>query len=153
MRSIIAETIIGFGSGIIVGSGLVALLTVLGIIPRLVQLSKSYTFVKSYQAAVILGGIIGTLFFLQSNFDPCSHTYPSIVRTIPWCFYRNACSSIDRGAKCFSHLNEKIRNEHSTVVVINGNRIRQNFWLSFPLDHLCRYYVIVKYVNLMRDNR
>lgn len=68
MRSIIAETIIGFGSGIIVGSGLVALLTVLGIIPRLVQLSKSYTFVKSYQAAVILGGIIGTLFFPSVKF-------------------------------------------------------------------------------------
>ncbi|PWU68597.1 stage V sporulation protein AB [Gracilibacillus dipsosauri] len=78
MRSIIAETIIGFGSGIIVGSGLVALLTVLGIIPRLVQLSKSYTFVKSYQAAVILGGIIGTLF----SFSQISIHVPILIQVL-----------------------------------------------------------------------
>lgn len=37
---------IGFGGGIAVGSGFVAFLTVLGIIPRLMQLSKTFCYIR-----------------------------------------------------------------------------------------------------------
>ncbi|UOQ85924.1 stage V sporulation protein AB [Gracilibacillus salinarum] len=57
---IIAEIAIGFGSGLMVGTGFVAFITVLGIIPRLVQLSKSNHWLKNYQASVIIGAMIGT---------------------------------------------------------------------------------------------
>ncbi|SER14646.1 stage V sporulation protein AB [Gracilibacillus ureilyticus] len=60
IRVWILEVFIGFGSGIMVGSGFVAFLTVLGIIPRLVQLSKSYRFLSSYQTSVIIGALLGT---------------------------------------------------------------------------------------------
>jgi stage V sporulation protein AB len=50
---------IGFGGGIVVGSGLVALLTVLGIVPRLMQLSKTYRSIRSYEISIILGAVIG----------------------------------------------------------------------------------------------
>ncbi|MBM7569770.1 stage V sporulation protein AB [Aquibacillus albus] len=55
----LAEVFVGFASGLVVGTGFVAFLTVLGIIPRLVQLSKSIKYVNKYQAAVILGALLG----------------------------------------------------------------------------------------------
>ncbi|WP_208588174.1 stage V sporulation protein AB [Gracilibacillus suaedae] len=57
---IVVEIAIGFGSGLMVGAGFVAFLTVLGIIPRLVQLSKSIDWMKHYQASVIVGTLLGT---------------------------------------------------------------------------------------------
>ncbi len=54
------EGLTGFASGLAVGCGFVALLTVLGIIPRLVQLSKSAHLIKSYTGAVIAGTLFGT---------------------------------------------------------------------------------------------
>lgn len=56
----VAEIIIGLASGLAVGTGFVAFITVLGIIPRLIQLSKSERFIRVYMACVILGSVIGT---------------------------------------------------------------------------------------------
>lgn len=56
------EVFIGLGSGFIVGSGFVAFLTVLGIIPRLVQLSKSVKSLILFQNSVILGAMLGNYF-------------------------------------------------------------------------------------------
>ncbi|WHY70316.1 stage V sporulation protein AB [Fictibacillus enclensis] len=50
---------IGFGGGIAVGSGFVAFLTVLGIIPRLMQLSKTFCYIRGYEWSVILGAVLG----------------------------------------------------------------------------------------------
>ncbi|WP_026570068.1 MULTISPECIES: stage V sporulation protein AB [Sediminibacillus] len=57
---ILIEIFIGLASGLIVGTGFVAFLTVLGIIPRLVQLSKTKAFVKTYEAGVTFGALFGT---------------------------------------------------------------------------------------------
>lgn len=54
------EIILGFASGIAVGAGFVAVLTMLGIIPRLVQLSRSNDSIKLYTAATVIGAIVGT---------------------------------------------------------------------------------------------
>jgi stage V sporulation protein AB len=50
---------IGIGGGIAVGSGLVAFLTVLGIVPRLMQLSKTYEATRSYEWSIISGSVLG----------------------------------------------------------------------------------------------
>ncbi|MGC4376421.1 stage V sporulation protein AB [Fictibacillus sp. Mic-4] len=57
--NILITIFIGFAGGIAVGSGFVAFLTVLGIVPRLMQLSKTYSRIRSYEASVTLGAIIG----------------------------------------------------------------------------------------------
>ncbi|WP_138416854.1 stage V sporulation protein AB [Aquibacillus sediminis] len=54
------EIFIGFASGLVVGTGFVAFLTVLGIIPRLIHLSKTEPFIRAYEIAVILGALYGT---------------------------------------------------------------------------------------------
>ncbi|PAD36819.1 stage V sporulation protein AB [Terribacillus saccharophilus] len=55
------ELLIGLSAGLATGAGFVAFLTVLGIIPRLVQLSKTQNFLISYEAGVTAGAFAGTI--------------------------------------------------------------------------------------------
>ncbi|MBO1514703.1 stage V sporulation protein AB [Metabacillus bambusae] len=50
--------IIGLSGGLVVGTGFVAFLAVLGIIPRLTQLTKTNHFIQVYEWAIILGTVI-----------------------------------------------------------------------------------------------
>ncbi|WP_310359371.1 stage V sporulation protein AB [Neobacillus drentensis] len=59
MISILAIIFLGVASGLAVGSGFVAFLTVLGVIPRLTQLSKTMKMIQQYEWAVVLGALTG----------------------------------------------------------------------------------------------
>ncbi|WP_337019905.1 stage V sporulation protein AB [Oceanobacillus massiliensis] len=69
------QLVIGFSGGLAVGAGFVAFITVLGIIPRLIQLSKTETLIRVYSASVILGLIMGTYF----SFAAVSYNQPLIA--------------------------------------------------------------------------
>ncbi|WP_096188551.1 stage V sporulation protein AB [Evansella halocellulosilytica] len=59
MSNEIISIMIGLSGGLAVGSGLVAFLTVLGIVPRLAHLTKTTNRLHSYEWAVIIGSQIG----------------------------------------------------------------------------------------------
>jgi stage V sporulation protein AB len=67
---ILSVIFIGLASGLMVGAGFVAFLTVLGIIPRLTQLSKSMRMIHFYEWAVVLGVLAGVFASLR---DPALH--------------------------------------------------------------------------------
>ncbi|MGM8211665.1 stage V sporulation protein AB [Virgibacillus sp. W0430] len=81
----IFEILIGFAGGLAVGSGFVAVITVLGIIPRLIQLSKSEHLIKVYGACAILGTLFGT--FL--SFTSIALSFPVVV-LIVWGVFHGA---------------------------------------------------------------
>lgn len=54
------QAFLGFASGIAVGAGFVAILTMLGIVPRLIQLSQSKYNMKLYTVALIFGTLLGS---------------------------------------------------------------------------------------------
>ena len=56
--------IVGFGNGLIVGSGIVALITLLDIVPRLSQLTKTYKYMRSYEQILIIGSVIAAFLSL-----------------------------------------------------------------------------------------
>lgn len=56
--------IIGFANGIIVGSGIVALLTLLDIIPRLAQVTKTYKFISLYEDVIACSATIAAFLSL-----------------------------------------------------------------------------------------
>lgn len=58
----LVQGLIGFSGGIAVGAGFVAFITVLRIIPRMIQLSKTDRLVKAYIASIVLGLLLGTCF-------------------------------------------------------------------------------------------
>lgn len=65
--------VVGLGWGLAVGCGFVAFLSVLGIIPRLTQLSKTESFLHAYEWAVVLGGLSGSVASLNDfsfHFSP-----------------------------------------------------------------------------------
>ncbi len=49
------------------GAGFVAFLTVMGIVPRLMQLTKTMRFVQAYEGAVISGAVFGGWETLNMN--------------------------------------------------------------------------------------
>nr|WGD61754.1 stage V sporulation protein SpoVAB [Bacillus subtilis]WGD74844.1 stage V sporulation protein SpoVAB [Bacillus subtilis]WGD91790.1 stage V sporulation protein SpoVAB [Bacillus subtilis] len=65
--SVLFIIFVGLGGGITVGAGFVAFLTVMGIIPRLMRLTKTMRFVQAYEAAVILGAVCGGWETLHMN--------------------------------------------------------------------------------------
>ncbi|WP_079709921.1 stage V sporulation protein AB [Paraliobacillus ryukyuensis] len=54
------DVFVGLASGLVVGTGFVAFITVLGILPRLIQLSKTREQLHLYEFAVIIGVLFGT---------------------------------------------------------------------------------------------
>lgn len=62
---IILVVFIGLAGGLAVGAGFVAFLAVLGIIPRLTQLSKTMKMIHWYEWAIVFGAIIGTFTSLR----------------------------------------------------------------------------------------
>lgn len=74
--NIIFVIFIGLAGGLAVGSGFVAFLTVLGIIPRLTQLSKTMKMISWYEWAVVLGAVAGGVGYLR---DPIFHLSPLAV--------------------------------------------------------------------------
>ena len=53
----VAVSLLGFSNGIFVGGGIVALLTLLDIVPRLAQLTDTYDRIKVYEKIVIIGAV------------------------------------------------------------------------------------------------
>ncbi|MBN2909765.1 stage V sporulation protein AB [Polycladomyces sp. WAk] len=61
---------IGFAGGIAVGSGFVAFITVLDIVPRLAQLSKTPDRIHAYESAIVAGAVTATWLDLRGwSFD------------------------------------------------------------------------------------
>ncbi|HWO97492.1 MAG TPA: stage V sporulation protein AB [Bacillus sp. (in: firmicutes)] len=58
---------IGLAGGLAVGAGFVAFLTVLGVIPRLMQLTKTMKYVQGYEWGVIMGAVCGGWMSLHSH--------------------------------------------------------------------------------------
>ncbi|MBD1372963.1 stage V sporulation protein AB [Hazenella sp. IB182357] len=52
--------IIGLASGFVVGSGFVAFITVLDIVPRLAQITRTYHSIRSYEYGISLGVLVFT---------------------------------------------------------------------------------------------
>ncbi|MFZ4452200.1 stage V sporulation protein AB [Salibacterium aidingense] len=75
---VLITMIVGLSGGLAVGSGFVAFISVLGIIPRLVQLTNTEKAAKAYEIAVIGGAVFGTAAVLH----PFQFSFPAFF-TIP----------------------------------------------------------------------
>ncbi|WP_217585388.1 stage V sporulation protein AB [Lentibacillus saliphilus] len=74
----IVECVIGFAGGLAVGAGYVAFLTVLGVIPRLIQLSKTRNLISVFATCIILGSMFG----IYLSFSNVSWDHPVVLLVI-----------------------------------------------------------------------
>jgi len=58
---IILTAAIGVGTGLVVSGAVFAFITIVGVVPRLAQKTKTEQHIRIYESAIILGGIFGTL--------------------------------------------------------------------------------------------
>jgi stage V sporulation protein AB len=112
------EVIIGFSGGLAVGAGFVAFLTVLGIIPRLIQLSKTVHLIKVYTACVVLGSLVGTYF----SFTNITWTHPVILLVI-WGLFHGIFNGMLAAAltevlNVFPILSKRIGLEKKLVILL-----------------------------------
>jgi stage V sporulation protein AB len=64
---IIFSLFVGFAGGLAVGAGFVAFLTVLKMIPRLTQLTKTMKMIHHYELAIVIGVLTGSWLGLQDH--------------------------------------------------------------------------------------
>lgn len=69
---IILIILVGFAGGVAVGSGFVAFLTVLGVIPRLTQLTKTMKYIRAYEWSVVIGATSGSWIYLREGYHNLS---------------------------------------------------------------------------------
>ncbi|GIP32330.1 stage V sporulation protein AB [Paenibacillus sp. J2TS4] len=72
------QVLIGLAGGLVVGTGMVAFLIVLDIIPRLAQVTKSQRFIHWYEGAVISGSLYWTFadfFHWKTHLTPFSTAF------------------------------------------------------------------------------
>lgn len=63
--NVLLVIIIGLAGGLAVGGGFVAFLTVLGVLPRLTQLTKTMNYSQSYEWSVVSGALFASWFGLR----------------------------------------------------------------------------------------
>lgn len=63
---IILAVFVGLAGGLAVGAGFVAFLTVLKVIPRLTQLTKTMKMIHHYELAIVIGAVAGGWLGLQN---------------------------------------------------------------------------------------
>lgn len=114
----IIEAIVGLSGGLAVGCGFVAFLTVLGIIPRLIQLSRTLHLVKVYTACVVIGSIIGTyLSFVNATWN-----HPEILLAIWGAFHGifngMLAAALTEVLNVFPLVSKRIRLENKLILFI-----------------------------------
>ncbi len=57
----IVVPVVGLSNGIMVGAGIVALLSVLQIIPRFAQITRTYNYIRLYEDVIIVGAVVASI--------------------------------------------------------------------------------------------
>jgi len=65
-----ASVIIGFASGLVIAGAVYAFLTIVGVVPRLAQKTRTTMQIKYHETALALGGIFGTLTIIFQFYVP-----------------------------------------------------------------------------------
>jgi len=115
---IISILFLGIASGLAVGSGFVAFLTVLGIIPRLTQLSKTMKMIQHYEWAVVFGALAGVGASLR---DPILHipSFSLILLGITGgIFYGMLAAALTEVLNVLPILAKRIRLDGEIVILI-----------------------------------
>ncbi|MEA4972222.1 MAG: stage V sporulation protein AB [Candidatus Metalachnospira sp.] len=72
----------GLGSGTVIAAGVFALISTIGIVPRMAEKTKTSNSIKIYESSITLGGIAGTLLMYGDINIPIS---PIIIAVFEFC--------------------------------------------------------------------
>jgi len=71
--------IVGFASGLVIAGAVYAFITIVGVVPRLAQKTRTTGYVKTYESALALGGIFGTLTMIFRLYLPVGNVAVVVI--------------------------------------------------------------------------
>lgn len=77
---------IGFSGGIVVAGAVFAFITIIGIVPRLVQKTKTKDYIILYENCIVLGGILGTIPLIDQLYIPFGQVGNAVFGTFAGIF-------------------------------------------------------------------
>ncbi|MEH7107408.1 MULTISPECIES: stage V sporulation protein AB [Bacillaceae] len=133
---ILATLFLGFASGLAVGSGFVAFLTVLGVIPRLTQLSKTMKMIHHYEMSVIIGAVTGVVASLRDPAFNVSALFLIPLGLAGGVFVGMLAAGLTEALNVFPILAKRIRLDGKIVILIMAIVLGKIFgsifqWLYF----------------------
>lgn len=115
---ILAVLFLGLASGLAAGSGFVAFLTVLGVIPRLTQLSKTMKMIQHYEWAVVIGALVGVLGSLRDPVLNFSAYFLIFLGLAGGIFYGMLAAALTEVLNVLPILAKRIRLDHEIIYLI-----------------------------------
>ncbi|MCM3566729.1 stage V sporulation protein AB [Neobacillus mesonae] len=115
---VIMIVFLGLASGLSVGAGFVAFLTVMGIIPRLTQLTKTMKMIHSYEWSVVIGALAGVASSLR---DPALNISPLFLIPLGLTggiFVGMLAAGLTEALNVFPILAKRIRLDGEIVILI-----------------------------------
>lgn len=73
------SVLVGFSGGVVIAGGVFAFIAIIGIIPRLMQKTKTSKYVMLYENIIILGGIFGSITMIWDINIPIGKIGSSII--------------------------------------------------------------------------
>ncbi|WP_050615614.1 stage V sporulation protein AB [Bacillus testis] len=109
---------IGFAGGLAVGAGFVAFLTVLGVIPRVTQLTKTDHKIHYYEAAAIIGVVVGSWLDLQEYIFHFPVVLLAVVGTLSGIFNGMLAAALTEVLNVLPLLAKRIGIQHQIIYLL-----------------------------------
>ena len=77
------EILLGFSAGFVVSGGVVAFISIIGIIPIMTYRTKTCFAALLYENAIILGSVLGSIYYI---WEPPLPNWPLVVIVLLFCF-------------------------------------------------------------------
>ena len=122
---------VGFSGGIAVGTGFVAFLSVIGIIPRLTQLTKTIKKIRAYEFAVILGAIFGCWISLRNTVFNLPNIFSVFIGLLAGIFIGMLAAALTEVLNVFPILAKRIGIQKKIVYLLMAIALGKVFGSSF----------------------
>lgn len=116
--NILLVFLVGLAGGLAVGAGFVAFLVVLGVIPRLTQLTKTMHLVHLYEWSVVFGAIAGTFASLQDPIFSAPGVIAIPIGLAAGIFVGMLAAGLTEALNVFPILAKRVRIEERIVILI-----------------------------------
>jgi stage V sporulation protein AB len=130
---------IGLAGGLAVGSGFVAFLTVLGIIPRLTQLSKTMKMIRFYEWAVVLGALSGVMATLRDPILGISSLFLIPLGLTGGIFYGMLAGALTEVLNVFPVLAKRLGIDGKIIILIMAIVLGKIFGSIFQWVYLVHH--------------
>ena len=114
----LAAVAIGFGSGLVVAGAVYAFLTIVGVVPRLAQKTRTTGQIRGYETALALGGIFGTLAGIFQFYLPIRSIGAVAISLAGGVFFGCLAMSLAEVLNVIPILSRRCRMQHGMFFIV-----------------------------------